>query len=236
MDHVIEQAKDDERALEQLIIANTEFILKVASGVTRTYIDKSSDEWSIGLMAFTEAIYAYSKDKGNFHAFAGLVIKRRVTDLLRKGNKGRSEISVSPSVFNGSYDDSDDIDKSLQSDILKKISYRVNDDIKYEIEAMGQTLSRYGFDFMELSDCSPKAQKTKQACGKAVAIILSNPELVSSIRKNKTLPIKTLEKNFKVHRKILERHRKYIITVVEIMLGDYPYLMEYVKFIKEYID
>lgn len=235
MEQIIQSAKTDESSLEQLIISNTEFILKVASGVTRTYIDKSADEWSIGLSAFVEAVNAYSKDKGNFHAFASLVIKRRITDLLRKGNRTKNEISVAPSVFNGNYDDSDDVDKGLQSDIIKKISYRVNDDIKYEIEAISQTLALYNFSFMDLTDCSPKVQKTKEACGRAVGAILSNRELIESIRRNKTLPIKILEKNYKLHRKILERHRKYIIAVVEILLGDYPYLMDYVKFIKEYI-
>jgi RNA polymerase sigma factor len=49
----------------------------------------------------------------------------------------------------------------------------------------------------------------------------------------KMLPVNVVEKNAKVPRKILERHRKYIIAAVEILSGDFPYLAEYIRFIRE---
>jgi len=53
------------------------------------------------------------------------------------------------------------------------------------------------------------------------------------MKRNKLLPLKVLENNLKLPRKILERHRKYIIAGAEIISGDYPILSEYLKFIKE---
>jgi len=35
-----------------------------------------------------------------------------------------------------------------------------------------------------------------------------------------------------VPRKIIERHRKYIIAATEIVGGDYPHLSQYMSFIK----
>jgi RNA polymerase sigma factor len=42
-----------------------------------------------------------------------------------------------------------------------------------------------------------------------------------------------IEKNTHVPRKILERHRKYIIAAIEILSGEYPYLADYLRYIRE---
>ncbi len=47
------------------------------------------------------------------------------------------------------------------------------------------------------------------------------------------MPVTLIEKNSKVPRKILERHRKYIIAAAEIMTGDYPCLAGYMRYIRE---
>ena len=46
---------------------------------------------------------------------------------------------------------------------------------------------------------------------------------------SKMLPLSLIEKELGIKRKKFERHRKYIIAVLLIMSGDYPYLEEYVK-------
>jgi RNA polymerase sigma factor len=65
-----------------------------------------------------------------------------------------------------------------------------------------------------------------------VIYLLDHPLLITQIQHEKYLPIKIIQKNLKVPRKLLERHRKYIIAVVEILKGDYPYLSEYLKDLK----
>ena len=60
---------------------------------------------------------------------------------------------------------------------------------------------RYGFRFMDLVECSPKAHKTKQACAKAISYIVTNPILVKEMQASKQLPAKLLEKNAGIDRK-----------------------------------
>ena len=60
-----------------------------------------------------------------------------------------------------------------------------------------------------------------------MAFIYKNPLLLKELRSSKQLPIKIIEQNVKVPRKIIERHRKYIVAAVEILSGEYPYLAEY---------
>jgi RNA polymerase sigma factor len=65
---------------------------------------------------------------------------------------------------------------------------------------------------------------------------LKNPVLLSELMNSKQLPLKIIENNLKIPRKILERHRKYIIAAIEILYGEYPYLAEYLHYIREVDD
>ena len=61
------------------------FIIKTVSKQLNRYIEtENSDEFSIGLIAFNEAIEKYNSDKGIFLKFAELVISNRIKDNLRK--------------------------------------------------------------------------------------------------------------------------------------------------------
>jgi len=232
IDIMAEESKSDEKTMENFIAQNEYFILKCASSVARKYISKSNDEWSIALGAFTEAVKSYSIEKGSFFNFAELVIRRRLIDFIRSQSRYSSEISVSPSLFNSDSDDDED-GVSIKIEVAEKVSHTIDNAVKLEIELANEIFSSYGFSFFDLTDCSPKAKKTKEACAKAVAYVLHNPILVSNMKVKKLLPIKIVEKNAKIPRKILERHRKYIIAAVEIISGDFPYLADYVRFIRE---
>ena len=45
--------------------------------------------------------------------------------------------------------------------------------------------------------------------------------------------MKELEKLSRIPRKILDRHRKYLIAAVEILHGEYPLLAEYMSYIRK---
>ena len=97
-------------------------------------------------------------------------------------------------------------------------------------------LRRFGFTFFDLPECSPKTNRTKKACAKAVVYILKTPALQASMHATNMLPIKIIQKNTNLPRKLLERHRKYIIAASEIMTGNYPCLSEYMHFIKKELE
>ena len=74
--------------------------------------------------------------------------------------------------------------------------------------------------------------KTKKSCAKAVAFLLENKFAFLILRETKQLPMKAIEKGTNISRKVLERHRKYIIAATEIFVGDFPNLKEYMEYIK----
>jgi RNA polymerase sigma factor len=207
---MVVQAKDDEKALEDFIRSQEGFIIKAASRASKHYVTKSDDEWSIALSAFVEAVEKYELEKGSFMAFAELLIRRRLIDWFRINGRNNEEIHV------------EDIENEPDTS-------RETEELKLEILALEGVLKEYGISFMDLTDASPKAQKTRDACRKAINWIVSNPMIINQMKESSQLPIKIIENNSGVPRKILERHRKYIIAVVEILTGDYPWLNEYVR-------
>jgi len=215
IDEKANEAKNDSDKLEVLIREYEPFILSCAAGISGHPINKSDDEWSIALLAFYEAIQSYQFAKGSFLAFAKMLIRSRLIDYFRVQNRHLGQVSF------------DLID---EDEILVQVK---SDDIRLEIEALEQSLSAYGFELMDLAGSSPKAEKTRQACKKVVRFLLQSPILIEEMRKSKLLPIKKIEKDTRTPRKLIERHRKYIVTAVEILDNDYPHLAEYFNYIRK---
>lgn len=224
------QAKTDKNYIETFLNEFEFYILKTAHKVTGKYITKSEDQWSVSLSAFNEAIEAYSYEKGSFLSFSEMVIRRRLYDYIKKQSKYFCEVTINPFIFEN---DGDEEDINLQQEVMGKVAIKDDNDAKLEIEAISNILNDYGFSFFDLVSVSPKAKKTKTVCAKAILFISQNAVLRSEMRRSKSLPLKIIENNLNLPRKLLERHRKYIIAAAEIMSGDFPILAEYLKFVKE---
>lgn len=223
-------AKADKNYTDLFLKEYEFFILKTANNVTGKYVTKSDDQWSVSLSAFHEAVQAYSYEKGSFLSFSELVIKRRLFDYIKKQSRHFCEVTINPHIFES---DSDEEDASIMQEVMSKVAIKHDNDTKLEIDAVSGVLKGYGFTFFDLAKVSPKAKKTKLVCAKAILYISQNIILLNEMKRTKLLPIKILENNLTLPRKILERHRKYIIAGAEIISGDYPILSEYLRFIKE---
>lgn len=197
------------------------FILRCASKDTHRYVTDRDDEWSVALIAFSEALHLYQADKGPFLPFAALVIRRRLTDHLRSQARSSEEIALTP-----------DQDGELPEALRSGSPDGTGNLLKDEVEAAGDLLKQYGFSFYDLARCSPKAEKTKAACAAAIRFLLESPALLSELRRTGTLPLLPLCQGTGVARKKLERHRRYIIAAAEILSGDFPGLQEYLRFVR----
>jgi RNA polymerase sigma factor len=225
-------AKLDSQIREKLLKQHEFYILKCASRSCHRFITKSDDEWSISLLAFSQAIDSYELEKGSFLKFADLVIKRRLIDYSKSQQKYSVETSVDPITFDTEPEEDTD-DLSMRMAVAEKVSHQDNGNLKLEIEEASNLFKAYGFTFFDLSECSPRAEKTRRSCAKAINFMMQSPMLVSEMKSAKQLPLKMIEKNTDTPRKILERHRKYIIAAIEILSGEYPNLAEYMRYIRE---
>jgi RNA polymerase sigma factor len=231
LDINIIRARQDAACYEDLLIKMEPYILRITSRLTGRFVTKSDDEWSVSLSAFHEAVQCYSYEKGSFIPFAETVIKRRLYDHIRRKTRNACETPVNPAYFGN--DGEEETSSSIRMQIMEKITTSRDEDARWEIQALSSVLQDYGFSFFELVSVSPKAEKTKEACAKVISFILNHPALLKGMRKSKTIPTKIILEGLHLPRKVLERHRKYIIAAVEILDGSYPILSEYLKYIKE---
>ncbi len=224
------KAQSDKAFLEEFILEYEPFIMHLSHQISGIYINKSDDQWSVSLLAFNEAVKSYSFEKGSFIPFAEKVIRRRLYDYIRKQTNHSPEILVSPHAFENN---SDEEQSAITHEIMSKTAVAPNNDAKLEIEELADTLAGYGFSFSDLISVSPKAVKTKTACAKAILFVVQSPLLINELKNTKYLPIKVITENLHLPRKIIERHRKYIIAGIEIISGNYPILSEYLRFVRE---
>ena len=241
MDHFSERAiaaKNSDEQFHKLVQDSQAFIKKCASETCKRYIHDSDDEWSIALIAFSEAVRTYDESKGTFYSFSSLVMKRRLMDYFDKQSRYQNEITTSPDTFSGDldYDTASPYEISVAQAAHELASDSVTSSpLLDEVTALDQLLESYGFPLFDIGGCSPKTGRTKKACASAVMAVLERPDLLEKMRKHKALPYTELLKTEHVTKKILERHRKYLIAAIEILDGDYPQLGEYVAAIKKYL-
>ena len=227
----VQKAASNEDAFAALCKEFEKHMRFVASQVTGRYISESDDEWSVTLLAFYEAVGSYRSDKGSFVSFSDMVIKRRLIDNIRSQSRTAREVATDMGAQEHAADEDAAFDPT-SSEFSKQaveISNRDREarDIRWEIEGLNKVLVNYGISFADLPDVSPKAEKTKKACARAISAICGDEDIMAKMKQNGRLPAKDVSKAADLPLKLLDKHRKYIIAVVEIMTGDYPELQAY---------
>lgn len=223
-------AQGSPEAMEDFLRDHEFFIKKTAGDVLGHSIDSSDDEWSVALQAFHEAVGAYREDKGAFISHARLVIRRRLIDHLRKEKRFDVERAVDPLHFDGYLEDED---SGIGAAVLDKVTRREEHALTDEIEGITKEMAPFGITFMDLTACSPRSRKTRQQAAIVLNFLLSRTDCQEVIRFHGTLPIAVILEETGVERKFLDKYRKYLITAMLILEGDYPGLQGYLHFIKE---
>ncbi|UOQ46743.1 RNA polymerase sigma-I factor [Gracilibacillus caseinilyticus] len=218
--------RGDERLRNGIIKAYQPFIAKCVSEVCKRYIKRQNDEFSVGMIAFNDAIGMYSREKGaSFLAFAQVIIKRKVIDYIRKEQRQYMYPSLDAN------DDEELEETPIQISEAKKI-FQLEQESWYrkqEIMELSKQLRDYKISFGELTVISPKHRDARESAVSAAKVLVDDDSLKEYVLRKKRVPIKKLLKVVPVSKKTLERNRKYILTVFIILTGDYVYLREYLE-------
>ena len=226
-------AKADREELEHFLSDEQQHILRLTGRLLKRSLTVSDDEYSIALMAVSEAVKNYDRTRGDFWSFASVVIKSRELDYYRhSASLNDREMPVAPEIFSADsgHGMEEERDRALQHDINEKTAVYVDTALKDEIEDLKEKLAEYDISFFDLAGCSPKAKKSREACSQVLKAIFTPPPLMEEIIKSKSLPIKKIIERQKVSRKLIDRHRKYLMSAALIIDGDYPNIAEYIPF------
>jgi RNA polymerase sigma factor len=205
------------------------YAARTAARFCKRYIHpETDDEFSVALSAFNEAINAFDEQAGrSFLSFAETVIRRRLTDFVRKEQRHAPHIPQSAFLMEDDEGETfDPIDVGASVERYKQDLE--NAERRLEIESLNRELSEFGISFSDLVEGSPKHEDTRKSFISIGVLISRDADLSNYLRNKKSLPLKDLTERVDVSRKTLERARKYVITVALIHLGNYPHLQSFV--------
>ena len=218
-------AKTDELQRELFIKDMEHRILKFASKVSGRRITRSDDEWSIALMAFNKSIDTYTQ--GDYISYARKLMEKDLIDYRMSESRHAVEIPFDPEMLEG----------ESPSVVLQLATKDAEDEyeeqqkgaagIKGEIEEINDRLRKCGFSFFDMAGKTPRNEKTRDECRKAVTFVQGNRTALASTVNDGRLPIGMISVETGISAGLLEKYRKYIIMITIIREGDYPLIAEY---------
>lgn len=223
----VQRIKTSDIEIDKLVQEYKPFIASCVEKITGRFVRYGEDdELSIALLAFVEAIKAFDISKGNFLSFAQNVIKRRLIDYFRKESKHSKIISISTYT---SDDEDSEMDLSTGEALDKYSQDNISEYRRLELQELKKELALWDISFLELTNASPKSEKTRKSYNDVIQYLMRNPDMLDQVKKKKLLPIVEIEKNTGIPRKTIERSRKYILAVIIILTGDYQYVKDYIN-------
>ncbi|MDR2933152.1 MAG: sigma-70 family RNA polymerase sigma factor [Oscillospiraceae bacterium] len=199
----------------------TEYLPLIKRQVSAAKSDAADydDMLSIGMLAFLDAIYKYDPKRGAFIPYATLVIKNRLIDEYRKNSRAAGRvIPLFPD---------DSAEKTVRSadETVSIRAYQADQErqmLAEEIDQLNNDLERHGISFQELTRICPKRARSRKQCTDLAQAVVGDEKLRADFIRNSRLPQTALAERFKLSPKTIEKHRKYIVTIIVMMLGDYP--------------
>ncbi len=206
-----------EKYVDVLIETNFPFIVHTISQTTGRYVEvENSEELSIGLMAFNEAISKYDHSReAAFLSFARLVITSRIKDFMKKENRYKKSVSL------------DQITEE-QGDQLALSQKSFENDISLEVEEWEKIINKFGFDLEDLAIDSPKHVDTRNNAVNLSEKISEDQEIVDHMYEKYRLPSTKIILRFRTTKKIVKRSRKFIIATVVILTKELDLLKQWI--------
>lgn len=229
-DYIIRLKGGETGLREKIIEDNWRYILSVVSKMIGKDAE-STDEFSIALQAFNEAIDHYDSSKNDkFLPFAKLVINRRVIDYIRKSKKFSNEY---PFTY---FEVDDDEEKIKHHFTDQKSNFTEKIEVEEEIIKFKKDLKSFSIEISDLVKIAPKHMDSKIMCVTIAKRISEDKVMLQKIIGDKRLPINEIMGKYIVKRKTIEKYRKYIIALclifnsnLEVIKGYGEFLMKGVK-------
>lgn len=203
--------------LEALIQRHMAFIIRTASNLTGRYISvENDDEFSVALEAFAEAVERYRQERGNFLAYAGLVIESRLKTYLKQQRRRAGQVSLD----------------ALQEEGIDFEERKASDDtacLREEIGAFRGELALFGITLEVLADQAPKHRDTRIVAIDTAEEASGQPVIVRLTYEKRRLPIREVCRVCSVTEKIVKRSKLFILAVMIIFIKELPNMIRWIK-------
>ncbi|SHK27713.1 RNA polymerase sigma-I factor [Desulforamulus aeronauticus] len=224
----LNQAKQgDAEARENLLAEARSFVLSTCIRYCNRPLEWGrDDELSIGLMAFNEAIDRFEEERNiPFVGFARLVIKSRLSDYFRREARHKHQPLE--------YQRADQAPVQLETAQAweKFLLAAEAQERQEEILEFQKELLVYGISVSELVEASPKHRDSRDNLITVAQQVADEPTLLGHLLRTKRLPVKELTLLSGLHRKTIEKGRRYIIAMALLLSQKerFIYLFSYLK-------
>lgn len=208
----IKKAKEHMYAADEMIKDYMPFIRgETVKFLKRPIVDENDDEPSIAMIAFYEAIQNYSQLRGAFLNYAALHIRSRLIDYARKEQRHKGWISLDHS-------DSDEDETPMINKLADTENHAeelaLREATRTEIAEFSSAILEFGINLTDVSEHCPRQKRTLESCRKGLEFAKRTPEIMEDFLRTKRLPIAKIVEGTGVERKVLERHRKYMVALL----------------------
>lgn len=214
LERLVVEIQSGNRELRERVLAQLQgFVARVAGRYTHRYLREGDEELSVAWIALNEAIDQFCPKAGRcFLSFAKVVICRRLTDYFRHENRQAIPVGeISPVNVAETFDFA-----------------REEQELNAELVDFGKRLRQFSLTLQEIAAKVPR-RDARQTLVHAAATLVAHEKLLAEFYASGRIPVSALAKYSGVHPKAIERGRKYLIALVLVLDGDYPYLREYVR-------
>lgn len=222
---IISQIQEgDEHLREEFIASQKGFIRSFASYICHRALDwHNDDELSVSLIAFNRAVDTFDPAAGsNFLAYARVLIRNSLVDYFRNRQQGKGikENNVTDELTAHLETAASLEQYALSADNMERA---------YEIEVFKETLERCGLTLETLVKHSPRHRDTRENLKNIVLKVSRHEALLERVLREKKLPIKEIQSLSGANRKMLEKWRKYLLSLFIIAAhGELEMLAEYI--------
>ena len=205
--------------LNSLIERHMPFLIRTVSDFTGRYVSVENDEeFSIGLLAFAEAVKRYEPDRGNFLSFAKLVMESRLKNYVEKKNAHVKEESLEALQETG-------IEFSQREEAENEETEKLHEEIvKYREE-----LLLFNLTLEKLADTSPKHRDTRRTAVQTAETASKDSETVEETYRKKKLPVRKVARLGKVTEKVVKNSKMFILAVMIIFVREFTGLRYWIK-------
>lgn len=217
IEHRLKTARTDSSEAEQLLTDYLPFIKKQISGLQHLALEYD-DMLSLAMLTFVGCIKQYTENRGGFLSFCSICIRNRLIDESRKQRAYTDNVIPLYLEHDENFHAAPELSASLDS--YSKEQERLS--LCEEIDRLNGALSSFGIRFQELPKICPKQERSRRQCLSLAVEIIHNEAYRATLLNQKKLSKQELAKSLGISAKTVEKHRKYIITLVVLLLGDYP--------------
>lgn len=221
-------AQQDRSQLDQLISNYLPFIKKQLAGLQGMRLEYD-DMLSLAMLTFTGCVQQYALDRGNFLAFCSACIRNRLIDESRK--QTRYERKIVPL-----FDDENEGNPCAADQDASIAAYNIGQEqasLAQEIECFSLEIQKYGIDFSDLPRICPKQARSRALCVRLARGIIADAPMYHDFMATRRIAQSELSARFAISPKTIEKHRKFIVTLVVLMAGDFPYIQAFLPGAKE---